>query len=95
LVIDMANEEQEAREPDDKLTTEEVGQELGVSDATIRRWIRDGRLPAIRVGQRSYRVRRADLALVTQVIGDVESSTDRLNALALADGLAAANPDAA
>src|SRR5436305_8277869 len=34
---------------------------LGVSRVTIWRWIRDGRLPATRLGHRTTRIRRADL----------------------------------
>jgi excisionase family DNA binding protein len=43
----------------DMLTVEEIAQDLRVSEATIRRWIRDGKLPALDlIGQ--YRIRRAD-----------------------------------
>lgn len=41
------------------LTVEEIARQLRVSQDTVRRWIRDGRLPAIDlIGQ--YRIRRED-----------------------------------
>jgi excisionase family DNA binding protein len=43
------------------MTVAEVADELRVTPATIRLRIRDGKLPAIRVGERGYRVRRSDL----------------------------------
>jgi excisionase family DNA binding protein len=48
--------------PSDKgkevLTVEEISEDLRVSEGTVRRWIRQGRLPAFALGQ--YRIRRAD-----------------------------------
>jgi excisionase family DNA binding protein len=48
--------------PSDKdkevLTVEEIAEDLRVSAGTIRRWIRQGKLPAFGLGQ--YRIRRAD-----------------------------------
>lgn len=44
----------------DVLTLEEVAEYLRVHLTTVRRWCRDGQLPALRVG-RTVRVRRADL----------------------------------
>ena len=44
------------------LTIPEAARELRVSVATVWRWIRAGRLAATRVGVRSIRVRRSDLA---------------------------------
>jgi len=41
------------------LTVEEIAKQLRVSPDTVRRWIREGRLPALDlVGQ--YRIRRED-----------------------------------
>jgi excisionase family DNA binding protein len=41
------------------LTVEEIAKQLKVSPDTVRRWIREGRLPAIDlIGQ--YRIRRDD-----------------------------------
>lgn len=42
------------------LTVPAVAARLQVNPATVRRWIGDGRLPALRVG-RDYRVEPADL----------------------------------
>ncbi len=42
-------------------TVAEVADEMRVSRATAWRWIRDGKLPATRVGSRNYRVADADL----------------------------------
>jgi len=41
-------------------TTEEIANMLSIHVATVRRWIRDGKLPAILLGK-SYRVTREDL----------------------------------
>jgi excisionase family DNA binding protein len=41
------------------LTVEEIAKQLRVSPDTVRRWIREGRLPALDlIGQ--YRIRRED-----------------------------------
>jgi excisionase family DNA binding protein len=42
------------------LTTEDIASRYGVNEDTARRWIRQGRLPAIRIGG-AYRVRLDDL----------------------------------
>jgi excisionase family DNA binding protein len=38
------------------LTPSEVAEDLRVSTTTVMRWIHDGRLPAIRVSERVYRI---------------------------------------
>ena len=43
------------------LTCEEAAQRLGVHVATLRAWIREGRVPAYRLGQRFTRVDWEDL----------------------------------
>lgn len=44
------------------LTLKEAGAYLGVSHETVRLWIADGRLPALRLGPAGrYRINRADL----------------------------------
>lgn len=54
-------------EPTEYLTTAEVAAELRVNPETVRRWVRDGALPALPVG-RGYRIARADFdALVAQL----------------------------
>lgn len=45
----------------DWLTVAEAAKEARVSEKTIRRWYRSGRLPVDRLGPRLVRVRRADL----------------------------------
>ena len=44
------------------LSVEEVTRILKVSQATVQRWCRDGKLPAAKIGK-SYRIRREDLDL--------------------------------
>ena len=39
------------------LSTKEISQALGVHPETVRRWIRTGRLPAMKATQRTIRVR--------------------------------------
>jgi len=41
-------------------TTEEIAKMLSIHVATVRRWIREGKLPAILLGK-SYRVAKEDL----------------------------------
>jgi excisionase family DNA binding protein len=52
-------------EDDELLTVAEVAQRLKLHQETVRRWIREGKLPAIRLGrtQAGYRVRKSDLQL--------------------------------
>lgn len=51
---------QEGRPVDEVLTAEEVAAYLRIHLITVRRWCRQGELPAAKVG-RSYRIRRVDL----------------------------------
>ncbi len=46
---------------DDWLSIGQVAERLNVKAATVRLWVRNGRLPAIRTGGRVYRVRTSDL----------------------------------
>lgn len=50
------------------LTADEVAKELRVHIETVRRWLRDGTLPAISLGSRKggYRIRRGDLEAFIQ-----------------------------
>lgn len=48
---------------DEVLTVQEVADHLKVSQATVWRWCKSGKLPAFRVGQQ-WRIRAADLSLV-------------------------------
>jgi excisionase family DNA binding protein len=53
-----------------KLTTVAAAADyLGVSQKTIRQWIREGRLPAVRAGQRCIRIAVADLEKLTEPCG--------------------------
>ena len=49
---------------DEYLTAPEAARLLKVSPTTVWRWIKAGRLPALRVGERSVRLKRADLSSV-------------------------------
>jgi excisionase family DNA binding protein len=51
-----------AAELDPMLTVEEAATALRVCTRTVRRWIKSGDLPVVRLG-RQYRVRRRDLEL--------------------------------
>src|SRR5262245_53568670 len=54
--------ERESQEVASKLLqTEEVAERLGVAPATVRRYIREGRLPAQKTAGEHYRVAEADV----------------------------------
>ncbi|MDP9370239.1 MAG: helix-turn-helix domain-containing protein, partial [Chloroflexota bacterium] len=46
----------------DLLTMAEAAEALKVSQVTVARWLKQGRLPSYRLGPRAVRIRRADLA---------------------------------
>lgn len=49
-------------DPGRMLTVDDVADLLSANEKTIRRWIKDGQLPAINLGHRmGYRIREADL----------------------------------
>ena len=51
---------------DEYLTVNEIGEHLKLNPQTVRNWIDQGRLPAVRIGRR-VRIRRADVdRLLTQ-----------------------------
>ena len=50
------------------LTTEDIAARYGVNEDTARRWIRQKRLPAIRIGG-AYRVRLDDLLRLERTSG--------------------------
>ena len=55
---------------DDLLTKAEAAKLLRVSPVTISRWLKQGRLPAYRLGPRAVRIRRADVqALLRPAFG--------------------------
>jgi excisionase family DNA binding protein len=47
------------------MSTEQVAAYLGVSFGTIRRWIRDGTLPAAKIGRRLF-VRECDVQKILE-----------------------------
>lgn len=58
----------------DLLTVAEAAALLKVSRVTISRWLKQGRLPAYRVGPRAVRIRRADLAGLVRPVSGPEGS---------------------
>lgn len=42
------------------LTAKQIAEALNVHPVTVRRWIKEGRLKAIRPGSRNYRVAKSD-----------------------------------
>ena len=55
------------------VTVAEAAAFLRVAPATIRRWIREGEVPAYRIGRRHVALRRPDLAAL---IAPIRASTD-------------------
>src|SRR5436309_697031 len=64
---------------DDMVTVAEAAKALRVSVATIKRWLKDGRLPAFHLGPRYIRIRRADLnrVLIPVQRGEVTPMSER------------------
>lgn len=59
----------DSRQDLDSLTVSETSDVMKVHDETIRRWIRDGRLPAFRVGG-AYRIPRVAIErLISEAVG--------------------------
>lgn len=56
----------------DLLTIPEAAAALKVSPVTISRWLKQGRLPAYRMGPRAVRIRRDDLAEVLTPSGHAD-----------------------
>lgn len=55
--------------PDDRpelLTIQQAADYLGLSRRTIELWMRNGKLPAVRLGPRTRRIRADDLAALIQ-----------------------------
>lgn len=46
---------------DSLLTINQAAERLNVTHGCVRNWVRNGRLPAVRVGTRSLRIRPDDL----------------------------------
>jgi excisionase family DNA binding protein len=66
------------------LTVREVADELRLTQQTVRQWIRDGKLPAMRAGKRKYLIRRSDLRRV--IAFAVGTSYQAIGTDALFDG---------
>lgn len=70
LVMVTANET-------DLVTVDEAASLLKVDRSTIRRWIREGSLPAYRVGPRRVRIKRADLSTTLSPFSPPASPLER------------------
>src|SRR5579864_6960006 len=53
----------------------EAAQVIGVSRVSIWRWIRDGRLPVLRLGERTTRIRRQDVDRLLSAHGKTDGTT--------------------
>jgi excisionase family DNA binding protein len=62
--------------PDELLSVEQVAERLGLHVRTVRNYVRDGRLKAVRIGKQ-YRIARADLDALT---GGVSTAAPREDA---------------
>ena len=56
----MTDRQSPAPDHDPWLTVQDVSDELGLHPATIRAWVKSGRLAAVRAG-RTFRVRRSEV----------------------------------
>ena len=65
----------------DLLTTKEVAEILKVNIQTVRRYIRKGELPAIKITPRLYRVHRKDLEEFIKRRRVAEESSEELKKL--------------
>ncbi len=71
--------DQQPAADDPWLTIPEAGAELKLHPATLRRWVKDGRLQAVRAG-RTWRVRRSDLDRALRHAGPLGSGPDQATA---------------
>jgi excisionase family DNA binding protein len=58
----------------DLLTMREAAELLKVSEVTVARWLKQGRLPAYRVGPRAVRLRREDVERMIEPLAAAESA---------------------
>jgi excisionase family DNA binding protein len=64
-----------AVDQDELITVPEAAKILRLSVPTIKRWLKDGRIPAYRLGPRAIRIRRADLTrLLTPLHNEASSA---------------------
>ena len=76
-----------AVEPDRPLRVSEAAARLGVTEATVRRWIASGLLPARRVGPgRRILIDRADMERLFSTAGTPPVGTDETGQTAANDG---------
>jgi len=61
-----------ATKPKTLLSVKGSAETFGVSENTIRNWIAQGKLPAVRIGERIIRIRPADLAALITPVGEQE-----------------------
>ena len=61
-----------ATKPKTLLSVGEAADTFGTSKSTIRNWIAQGKLPAVRIGERIIRIRLADLAALITPVGEQE-----------------------
>ena len=66
-----------ALEDDEILTIEDAAKLLRVSPATVWRLVRSGALPAVRVGRKAVRIRRAELASIIAPAARDDDSPER------------------
>lgn len=60
----------------DRVTVAQAADLLHVNQSTIRRWIREGKLPAYRVGERRLALRVADLDRVVSPVREVRGGRE-------------------
>jgi excisionase family DNA binding protein len=61
-----------APKPKTLVSVSEFAESIGASESTIRNWIAQGKLPAVRIGERIIRIRVADLAALITPVGEQE-----------------------
>jgi excisionase family DNA binding protein len=76
----------------DWLSVEQVAERLGLHVRTVRGYIRDGRLKAVRIGKQ-YRVARADLDAFTGLPAAAARHRVEVSAIVEVDGIGAAAAD--
>ncbi len=70
--------------PDDLLSVDQVAQEVGLHPRTVRRFIREGRLKANKVGKQ-WRIHRQDLDALTGVETDKPRAADMIQVSTVVD----------
>lgn len=70
-----------ASDVEELLTIAEVAKLLKVSVVTLHRWLKQGRLPAYKLGPRCVRIRRSDLGKVlTATPGEADTAGEEMSA---------------